>query len=92
MTSMFNWIFQAFRAELAEIPLRWTGGNYSVDKPGTFAVQQGNIKRVTGKPMMIVSDLDGTMIGDDSATKAFKDFWQQKALIRGSTLVYNSGR
>jgi hypothetical protein len=28
-----------------------------------------------GKPVMVVSDLDGTMVGDDSATGAFKGWW-----------------
>lgn len=41
---------------------------------------------------MLVSDLDDTMFGDDQASKAFKDFWERDARLRGSILVYNTGR
>lgn len=38
------------------------------------------------------ADLDDTMLGDDGGTAAFKRFWQQEAVPRGSRLVYNTGR
>ena len=41
---------------------------------------------------MLVSDLDDTMFGDDEASKAFKDFWERDARLRGCSLVYNTGR
>jgi hypothetical protein len=41
---------------------------------------------------MIVSDLDGTMVGDDAATAAFKDWWEDEGVLRGGLLVYNTGR
>lgn len=39
-----------------------------------------------------VSDLDGTMIGDDAATEAFTSFWHRVAPLTGSKLVYSTGR
>jgi hypothetical protein len=41
---------------------------------------------------MLVSDLDGTMVGDDAATAAFKEWWENQGLLRGGLLVYNTGR
>lgn len=32
------------------------------------------------------------MIGDDTATADFRDYWESEALTRGSLLVYNTGR
>lgn len=39
-----------------------------------------------------VSDLDGTMVGDDSATGQFKSWWEDCGALRGGVLVYNTGR
>lgn len=47
---------------------------------------------VRGEAIMLVSDLDDTMIGDDEAAQAFKAFWERDARLRGSVLVYNTGR
>ena len=68
------------------------GGNYSITAAGTYAVQHGTVAKVSGKRVMVVSDLDGTMIGDDAATGAFKAFWEDKAVPRGGVLVFNTGR
>ena len=49
--------------------------------------------RASADPIMIVSDLDGTMVGDDAATAAFTAAWTEEgAFPPGSTLVYSTGR
>lgn len=40
----------------------------------------------------MVSDLDGTMVGDDATTLRFKTYWEEEAVWRGSVLVFSSGR
>lgn len=42
--------------------------------------------------MLVVTDLDDTLIGDDEATAAFTRWWQSAAVPRGSRLVFNTGR
>ena len=49
--------------------------------------------RASTGPIMIVSDLDGTMVGDDAATAAFTAAWTEEgAFPPGSALVYSTGR
>ena len=49
--------------------------------------------RAFADPIMIVSDLDGTMVGDDAATAAFTAAWAEEgAFPPGSALVYSTGR
>ena len=49
--------------------------------------------RASADPIMIVSDLDGTMVGDDAATAAFTAAWTESgAFPKGSALVYSTGR
>jgi hypothetical protein len=40
----------------------------------------------------LAPDLDGTMVGDDAATGAFKAWWEATGVVRGGVLVYNTGR
>lgn len=70
----------------------WEGGNYVIDGSGSYSVYRGCVESVAAKPVMIVSDLDGTMVGNDEATKAFKDFWSRHSSLTKSMLVYNTGR
>lgn len=45
---------------------------------------------------MQVSDLDGTMVGEDgeadAGTGAFCQYWEESAALSGGVLVYNTGR
>ncbi|EFJ45705.1 hypothetical protein VOLCADRAFT_93844 [Volvox carteri f. nagariensis] len=68
------------------------GGNYCIDVPGVYSLRGGNLRKVGGRPVLVVSDLDGTMVGDDSATAAFKSWWEDAGVLRGGVLVYNTGR
>ena len=46
--------------------------------------------------MLLVSDLDGTMVGPgadfDAATRRFRVYWENNAQLAGSVLCYNTGR
>jgi hypothetical protein len=57
-----------------------------------YSLRGGEVSPVTGPAVMIVSDLDGTMVGDDAATGAFKTWWEDAGVLRGGLLVYNTGR
>lgn len=71
---------------------RGDGTNYVVRGAGAFLLEDGEVSHVVGRRVLLISDLDDTMIGDDSGTAAFKRYWQREALPRGSRLVYNTGR
>jgi hypothetical protein len=43
-----------------------------VDRAGAVTVANGAVRPVVGRRVMVVSDLDGTMVGDDGATQAFR--------------------
>lgn len=68
------------------------GGNYIIPDSGTYSLQAGAVSSVSGPAVMVVSDLDGTMVGQDHATGLFKGYWEDTAVLRGSVLVYNTGR
>ena len=73
-------------------PCACAGGNYEITGTGMFALNQGTLQKSSGEAVLLVSDLDDTMIGDDVATAEFRDYWESEALTRGSLLVYNTGR
>lgn len=66
--------------------------NYVAERAGGYRVEFGQLHQIRGEAFMLVSDLDDTMFGDDQSSKAFKEFWERDARLRGSTLVYNTGR
>ncbi|KAA6421813.1 MAG: hypothetical protein FRX49_08132 [Trebouxia sp. A1-2] len=72
---------------------------YMCPHPGGYKIQQGQLRpfpQATAGPIMLVSDLDGTMVGNgheaDAMTYNFKQYWEDNAALRNSVLVYNTGR
>ncbi|CAL50185.1 HAD-superfamily hydrolase, subfamily IIB [Ostreococcus tauri] len=53
---------------------------------------RSSTEQLTRTPILIVSDLDGTMVGNDEYTRAFRQFWESSAKPPGSKLVYSTGR
>lgn len=69
-----------------------SGGNYTIADAGAYQLQHGQLKQIKDSPCLVVSDLDDTMMGNDTASAQFKQWWEQDAVGRGSRLVYNTGR
>ena len=44
------------------------------------------------RPILFFGDLDGTLLGKDTALLAFRDYWQRVEAPAGSVLCYNTGR
>ncbi|KAL4445901.1 hypothetical protein ABPG77_009100 [Micractinium sp. CCAP 211/92] len=68
------------------------GGNYVVREGGVWQLADGLLAQAERPPVLLVSDLDDTMIGDDAATAAFTRWWQEEAVPAGGRLVFNTGR
>lgn len=76
-----------------------SGGAYRCAHPGGFKLRSGQLRpflMATQPPMMLVSDLDGTMVGEgdeaDACTRDFGTYWEENAALAGGVLVYNTGR
>ncbi|KAF8054588.1 SPP2 [Scenedesmus sp. PABB004] len=78
---------------------------YTLRWPGGWKLQDGAVTKfntVTAPPIMLVSDIDGTMVNEsgdkgtqfwmDARTKEFQEYWESSAALARSVLVYNTGR
>lgn len=69
------------------------GGHYTIAAPGRYCLQHGRVESVAhSRRLLLVTDLDDTLVGDDEATAAFRDWWLARAMPAGARLVYNTGR
>lgn len=77
------------------------GGNYRCSFPGGFKLKSGIIRpfnQSTLPPMMLVSDIDGTLVSHEeneatlASTGRFARYWEDRAALTGSFLVFNTGR
>eukprot|EP00922_Rhytidocystis_sp_ex-Travisia-forbesii_P057227 GHVS01084784.1.p1 GENE.GHVS01084784.1~~GHVS01084784.1.p1 ORF type:complete len:458 (-),score=72.68 GHVS01084784.1:318-1691(-) len=58
-----------------------------------FTVVDGEVEVVDGsRPVLLVTDIDGTLIGHDDYLNEFNKIWLKQHVWRGSQLVYNTGR
>ncbi|KAF7457078.1 Sucrose-6F-phosphate phosphohydrolase [Cryptosporidium felis] len=58
-----------------------------------FCLKDGNITRVPSiTPIVIVTDLDGTLLGKDEYLEEFNDIWIRQHMFNGSKLIYSTGR
>ena len=91
-----SWVKSPEGLSLSEFEMNiWgsvVGTNYVIDSFGHYSIEAGVIESIDLKPVMVVSDLDGTMVGDDVATSTFRHFWKRHRAVTKSTLVYNTGR
>eukprot|EP01056_Protomagalhaensia_sp_Gyna25_P001310 Protomagalhaensia_sp_Gyna_25__1309@NODE_1657_length_1653_cov_10_636307_g1355_i0_p1_GENE_NODE_1657_length_1653_cov_10_636307_g1355_i0NODE_1657_length_1653_cov_10_636307_g1355_i0_p1_ORF_typecomplete_len472_score15_47S6PP/PF05116_13/3e34Hydrolase_3/PF08282_12/2_9e18CBM_25/PF03423_13/4e08HAD/PF12710_7/3_5e02HAD/PF12710_7/0_18_NODE_1657_length_1653_cov_10_636307_g1355_i01691416 len=53
---------------------------------------EGVLTELSGPPICLVTDLDGTLLGHDDALRSFNKYWERTQLFKGSLLVYNTGR
>ncbi|KAF8820062.1 Sucrose-6F-phosphate phosphohydrolase [Cardiosporidium cionae] len=57
-----------------------------------YTLVEGELSRVEGPAVMLVCDLDGTLIGHSEYLQQFNLLWLKKHAWRNSLLVYNTGR
>ncbi|PSC75747.1 fumarylacetoacetase [Micractinium conductrix] len=68
------------------------GANYMIADPGRWRLSGGKLAQAATPPVMLVSDLDDTMIGDDASTAEFTRWWREEGVAAGGRLVFNTGR
>jgi sucrose-6F-phosphate phosphohydrolase len=66
--------------------------NYIIQSPGSYRLEHGQLMPVTTPPVLVITDLDDTLIGDDDATLKFTQWWRSHGVPAGGRLVYNTGR
>eukprot|EP00923_Selenidium_pygospionis_P031648 GHVN01056011.1.p1 GENE.GHVN01056011.1~~GHVN01056011.1.p1 ORF type:complete len:530 (+),score=72.30 GHVN01056011.1:71-1660(+) len=57
-----------------------------------FTIVDGRPTHVKGNRVVLVTDLDGTLVGHDDHLKEFNTYWLREHAWRGSVLVYSTGR
>jgi len=77
------------------------GPVYTLPRAGSFKLSWGSIRpfpRGAEPRFMLVSDIDGTMIGEHgdpaqyASSRRFRDYWESGPALAGSILVFNTGR
>ncbi|CBZ55833.1 conserved hypothetical protein [Neospora caninum Liverpool] len=76
-----------------DIHARTSGSNAAAPLRRVVAVlASGELASLEEPPCLLVSDLDGTLLGHDHYLWLLKKHWNLRHLWRGSQLVYNTGR
>lgn len=57
-----------------------------------YTLYEGEITSLQGPPVCIITDLDGTLLGNSHALALFNRYWEKSHLFKGSVLVYSTGR
>jgi hydroxymethylpyrimidine pyrophosphatase-like HAD family hydrolase len=71
--------------------------NYRVSAPGVYVLYEGSLsrhdRRVLKTPSLaLVTDIDGTLHGDENGLKRFYDLWCRHLALSGAFLIFNTGR
>jgi hypothetical protein len=73
-----------------------TDGGDEEELKGLFGVEEFRPFTIFSEPkkdaVLLMSDIDGTLIGDQDATDKFFWIWNEQYRPRGAHLVYNTGR
>lgn len=75
-------------------PKDGTKSYYELPSPSQYALMNAKLTEVDRnlEKVLVVTDLDGTLVGDDKAQEEFFDTWQRQLAMRESLLVFNTGR
>jgi sucrose-6F-phosphate phosphohydrolase len=93
--------FYPFDAESKKEDHPSAGGNYFCSFPGGYKLKSGVVRpfnQSIAPPMMLVSDIDGTLVSHEendvtiASTGRFAKYWEDRAALTGSFLVFNTGR
>ncbi|KAH8584345.1 sucrose-phosphatase-like HAD superfamily hydrolase [Cryptosporidium sp. chipmunk genotype I] len=58
-----------------------------------FCLKDGDLSHIVPRsPIVVVTDLDGTLIGHDDYLKKFNEIWIRQHMFNGSKLIYSTGR